>query len=401
MEEKTHALLIIDVQEDFFSENGVYKPFHLNRDIIKCINNWTEYSNRNNHLIVYVSAEYCKLKEFNESLDVIEGDNVVHIQKNFFNAFKETNLDQILKSYGINNLIITGVTTNTCVYHTSIAASELGYLIYVPEGATTSINHECYQKAYNNIINKCNLMPLLNNVIPMEINIDDLIKGTLWKPLYHKGEEVSRKACTQVIKSGNWEPVYRFPSDDEYFSDIFSGLSEKMFMYMIELFPGINHAKIQLYDKPSSNIGKHSDKTLDIRRDTYIINLSLGSTRTMCIKYKDRREDPLLFELKNNSVFLLDPKMNRECTHEVYKNPNQNSNNYLPRISIVYRNIATFRNKVTLDFRGQGAGPNGELLNENFIDDSAGLKDAFLVENIETDFNWDLTYGCGFYAVHT
>jgi biuret amidohydrolase len=53
--------------------------------------------------------------------------NETVIDKPGYSAFHQTDLDQILRSNGVNTLIVCGVTTEVCVHSTVRAATDLGY----------------------------------------------------------------------------------------------------------------------------------------------------------------------------------------------------------------------------------------------------------------------------------
>jgi biuret amidohydrolase len=53
--------------------------------------------------------------------------NETVIDKPGYSAFHQTDLDQILRSSGIDTLIVCGVTTEVCVHSTVRAATDLGY----------------------------------------------------------------------------------------------------------------------------------------------------------------------------------------------------------------------------------------------------------------------------------
>jgi alkylated DNA repair dioxygenase AlkB len=49
-----------------------------------------------------------------------------------------------------------------------------------------------------------------------------------------------------------------------------------------------NHCLLQWYRSGRDFIGEHSDKTLDISKDSVVVNISLGATRTMILKSKEK-----------------------------------------------------------------------------------------------------------------
>lgn len=63
------------------------------------------------------------------------------------NAFYATNLDELLRSRGIENLIVTGVTTDVCCSATTIAANDRGFNAFVVADAVASYSPERHAAA--------------------------------------------------------------------------------------------------------------------------------------------------------------------------------------------------------------------------------------------------------------
>jgi nicotinamidase-related amidase len=57
------------------------------------------------------------------------------IQKNFPNAFRETNLLHVLKAHGVGQLVICGAMSHMCIDATTRAAFDLGFRCTVVENA--------------------------------------------------------------------------------------------------------------------------------------------------------------------------------------------------------------------------------------------------------------------------
>jgi nicotinamidase-related amidase len=66
-------------------------------------------------------------------------DWVVDTKKRY-NCFTATDLDFLLRSHGINTLIITGVNTNSCVLSTVTAACSLDYAVIVPSDCVDTMD---------------------------------------------------------------------------------------------------------------------------------------------------------------------------------------------------------------------------------------------------------------------
>jgi nicotinamidase-related amidase len=148
------ALLVIDVQRALFSRPiPIYKADILIRNINSLIEIWQHSSG----LIVYIQHSNNKMLiensngwQFHPDLSVNETDIV--IPKVHGNAFKGTNLYEVLDSNGIENIVITGLVTQGCVRFTSIGGNELGFrVILVDDG------HSNYSKEAPKIIEKWNL----------------------------------------------------------------------------------------------------------------------------------------------------------------------------------------------------------------------------------------------------
>lgn len=164
------ALLIVDMQYGGGAPDGSLVQM-LNVDVTKQEDIVTpmvqlkNYFNDNQMLVVNIKTEYKadfsdwkmlaerfevkKYKHFVEGsadAEIIpplmprEGEEL--IIKNRWNAFFGTNLDELLKSKGISNLIIVGAATDVCVLETCSYAFSLNYNCIVPVETTASFTTE-------------------------------------------------------------------------------------------------------------------------------------------------------------------------------------------------------------------------------------------------------------------
>jgi len=148
------ALLVIDVQRALFSRPvPIYKAENLIHNINSLIEIWQHSSG----LIVYIQHSNNKMLiknstgwQFHPDLNVKETDTVIY--KVHGNAFKGTNLYEVLNSSGIENIVITGLVTQGCVRATSIGGNELGFRVILVEDG-----HSNYSKDAHEIIEKWNL----------------------------------------------------------------------------------------------------------------------------------------------------------------------------------------------------------------------------------------------------
>jgi len=95
------------------------------------------------------------------------------LEKRVYSAFYETGLDLLLRSLGVDTVILTGLHTNICVRHTAADAFFRGYKIIIPSDAVeafTEKDHleglEYLKKIYNAYIT----------------NVDDLLKDLEREP---------------------------------------------------------------------------------------------------------------------------------------------------------------------------------------------------------------------------
>ncbi len=95
-------------------------------------------------LIMYGSEEW-------ELIDGLGAASKDIIDKNRYNAFHETNLDQRLQNAGIEDIIISGVMTNCCVETTARSAFDHDYGVFVVADACAATNDELHMATLKNL----------------------------------------------------------------------------------------------------------------------------------------------------------------------------------------------------------------------------------------------------------
>lgn len=143
------AILIIDLQNEFLSSEGIFGDKHPKKELlIFNIMALLEYGRTCGYLICWIKAEYdhkikldypshygvkpcCPkgsvLSEFCcEVKNQIKKDDVV-LTKNYYSAFVKTGLDEKLKEKKIYNVVVCGLTLSNCITHTCLDAVKLGY----------------------------------------------------------------------------------------------------------------------------------------------------------------------------------------------------------------------------------------------------------------------------------
>ena len=158
MPDKT-ALLVIDMQKYFGS---IAKPI-LEKVIsliavcrkrgIKVL--YTRHGHRRKNdgsmlskwwgeLIMYGSEEW-------KLIDGLDAASEDIIDKNRYNTFHETDLDQRLQNAGIEDIIISGVMTNCCVETTARSAFDHDYGVFVVANACAAANDELHMATLKNL----------------------------------------------------------------------------------------------------------------------------------------------------------------------------------------------------------------------------------------------------------
>lgn len=84
-----------------------------------------------------------------EELKPAEGDFVV--PKPRLSGFHKTSLDQLLKGLNVDTVIVTGVSTEVCVFKTAIDAKELGYDVIVVSDCCASKSVELHELALKHL----------------------------------------------------------------------------------------------------------------------------------------------------------------------------------------------------------------------------------------------------------
>ena len=136
------ALLIIDIQKDYF-EGGKYplvNPLDAASKAYELLQCFREHGGHHVH-IQHISlkpdaAFFVKGdsgSDIHDSVAHFEGEPIVY--KHFPNSFRETNLLEMLKSWEILRVVITGMMTHMCVDATARAAADFGFEVIVAEDA--------------------------------------------------------------------------------------------------------------------------------------------------------------------------------------------------------------------------------------------------------------------------
>ncbi len=139
------ALLVIDIQKDYFP-GGKYplvNPLEAAQKAYMILQCFREHKGHHVH-IQHISLEpdasfFIKGDSGSDIHDAtahFEGEPIVY--KHEPNSFLNTNLLEMLKGWGIERVVITGMMTHMCIDATARAASDFGFQVWVAEDACAS-----------------------------------------------------------------------------------------------------------------------------------------------------------------------------------------------------------------------------------------------------------------------
>ena len=136
------ALLLIDFQKDYFAGGkvplvGALEAAQKAYMILQCFREHGEHHVHIQHISKKPDATYFisgdRGTDIHDSVAHFEGEPIVY--KHEKNAFLNTELLELLKSWEIERVIITGMSTHLCVDATVRAAQDLGFLVIIAEDA--------------------------------------------------------------------------------------------------------------------------------------------------------------------------------------------------------------------------------------------------------------------------
>jgi nicotinamidase-related amidase/alkylated DNA repair dioxygenase AlkB len=367
------ALILIDLQNDFLSPTGAFAKRHIEPQQLCEAIGWLVQAARQQHRpVAWITANYgevtgtpielqgkthlgkpCCVKDTWGSEIVASLQNTftqqteqeISIVKHWYDAFEQTTLHQWLQAKQITKLAIAGVTTNVCVSETAKSAMLLGYQVEILAGATSASTPGKHLLAireleslgattrhWGELLSEGNPVQLTNiagnsvlHCAALSSCIDDQTFQTLydevaWNQMIHRGSAVPRLIALQGTKEPDGvEPLYRHPADEQPPLTSWTPTIE-LIRQEVESRIGhpLNHCLIQLYRNGQDFIGEHTDKTLDVMRPSFIVNVSLGATRSMIFRSKSEPGIvPQKLPLPHGSLFMLNLASNQKFYHGI------------------------------------------------------------------------------------
>ena len=137
-----NALLVIDIQKDYFpgGKFPLVEPLAAAQKaymLLQCFREHSEHHVHIQHISLEPDASFFikgdSGSDIHDSAAHFEGEPIVY--KHEPNSFLNTNLLEMLKGWGVERVVITGMMTHMCVDATARAASDLGFKVIVAEDA--------------------------------------------------------------------------------------------------------------------------------------------------------------------------------------------------------------------------------------------------------------------------
>ncbi|MGB9824699.1 MAG: isochorismatase family protein [Candidatus Hydrothermia bacterium] len=86
-----------------------------------------------------------------ELIDSLKQRNAFYLVKSSYDAFYQTELEDILRNFGVERILITGVMTHLCCETTARSAFVRGFEVYFVVDATATYNFEFHRSSLINL----------------------------------------------------------------------------------------------------------------------------------------------------------------------------------------------------------------------------------------------------------
>lgn len=148
------ALVVVDMQNDFVKEGGsLFVPDA--EATIPNIKNLLDLARESGMKVVFTQDTHSEGDpeweiwpeharegswgwEIVEELTPLESETV--IRKVRYDAFYGTSLDHLLRTWGVETLVICGTVANICVHYTAASAALRWYEVVIPRDATSALD---------------------------------------------------------------------------------------------------------------------------------------------------------------------------------------------------------------------------------------------------------------------
>ncbi|NRA84998.1 MAG: cysteine hydrolase [Gammaproteobacteria bacterium] len=155
------ALLVIDLQNDYFP-NGKFPLWNTEQTLLN-IKIAIAKANDKNIPVIYIQHVADPVKGiapfFNEDSEGVKihpsimatAQNPEVVVKKFSDSFEKTNLEKILISHDINEILICGMMTQNCVTHTAISKAAEKYKVSIMTDCCTTVDKMIHNIALNGV----------------------------------------------------------------------------------------------------------------------------------------------------------------------------------------------------------------------------------------------------------
>jgi nicotinamidase-related amidase/alkylated DNA repair dioxygenase AlkB len=458
----TSALLVLDMQNDLLAPGGAHPRRHGDgAQLARAVAWLAEASRQQGRAIAWVSSAYGELAGDAGALAGQThaggpccargswGAELVapvaaaaaagagrggewRVEKRWYSAFRDTDLDARLRRAGVTKAVLCGASADESVLATARDARALGYEVEVVADATAAATASKHARALGAIgalggrVRRWGELlaegPGVTRVDGAGAGGTSLWCGALgaaapgdafaaverevaWGAMSHRGGEVPRLVAVQGERAADGaEPLYRHPVDEPTPLATWTPAVDAL-RRAVEARVGhpLNHCLLQLYRHGRDWISEHSDKTLDVVRPSFIVNVSLGRLRTMALKPKRPGGAAQRLPLPHGSLLAMDLATNRAYYHAIRQEGPGGGGDDGPRISLTFRHIGTFWHPASGAVWGVGAPAAGRAEAEARARDRAALAPGereraeraeaerllalFRQENVDPDFD--------------
>jgi len=155
------AVIVVDMLKDSLREESNPVVAKFARKIAPNINRLTAYARRHSYPVVFANDSFLpgdfvfRGKMHEHSIRGTEGakvtdalvqtDSDIQLPKRRFSAFFKTDLDQTLRLYGVDTVIVAGLLTHWCVLSTALDALALDFRAYIIKDCCASYSEEVHE----------------------------------------------------------------------------------------------------------------------------------------------------------------------------------------------------------------------------------------------------------------
>jgi nicotinamidase-related amidase len=165
----TKALLVIDLQNDYFPEGKF--PLWNSEVILENIEGAIEKANAQGISVIHIqhiaNREMGIAPFFNEGTPGADihprilavAPNAPVVVKEFADSFEKTTLEETLANLGVTQLLMCGMMTQNCVTHTAISKAAEKYNVCILADCCTTVDEMIHNIALHGVSTRVTLVP--------------------------------------------------------------------------------------------------------------------------------------------------------------------------------------------------------------------------------------------------